>query len=150
MVVAFMKYVTWPKTRFATPDSPLVIGVVGEKFTYEKVRLAAKSKKIQGRKIVVKRLGSAPAGDKTEWSSCHVIFVPDSAAASVKDVIAFSAKKNVLTVSDHKGFAKKGGAIEFVVVKKKMKLRANTGATKAAEIKLSSKLLSLAIKESRK
>lgn len=53
--------------------------------------------------------------------------------------------KNILTISDSKGFAYRGVAINFIIVKGKRKFEINTDAIDRAGLRVSSQLLKLAI-----
>ena len=54
----FGRYVEWPKTAFATPTSPFVIGILGEDMFGGALDEIAKKKTIQGRTIVIKRFAT--------------------------------------------------------------------------------------------
>lgn len=138
----FAKYVTWPPQAFAGPDDPIVIGVLGDDpFGEDLVQTVMREKPVQGRPLRVVH-GRSPA----ELARCHILFISASEESRLKqhfDVLA-RAGSTALTVGESKGFLEAGGAIRFVVEKKKVRFEIATRAAERAGISISSKLLSLA------
>jgi hypothetical protein len=64
--------------------------------------------------------------------------------SSLDAILASVRGRSILTVADEYAFAERGGAIQFVTVNNKLRLRINTDAAKAADLAISSKLLNLA------
>jgi len=138
----FAKYVTWPPQAFAGPDDPIVIGVLGDDpFGQDLVQTVMREKPVQGRPLrVVHGRSSA------EMARCHILFISASEESRLKqhfDALA-RAGSTALTVGESKDFLEAGGAIRFVVEKKKVRFEIATRAAERAGISISSKLLSLA------
>lgn len=78
---------------------------------------------------------------------CHILFIGKAAVARVSRIIEQTRNRPILTVSDIKGFADKGGMIEFVKVKlddrTNIRTRINTAGAEENGIALSSELLLL-------
>src|SRR3981189_3174788 len=69
----FAKLVEWPATAFAQPDSPIVIGILGDDpFGTTLDRIVA-DKKINGRSIAIKRLKWSK--DSKGFKDCNILFV---------------------------------------------------------------------------
>ena len=94
--------------------------------------------KVRDLPIVIRRFK-----DAKDVKGCHILFISDKENDNVKDILG-SLDKNVLTVSDMDGFARKGGMIRFVTSNNKIKLQVNLRAVKTADLNISSKLLRLA------
>jgi len=135
----FAQYVEWPAAAFASPSAPLVIGVLGPADAMPAVDGAVKGKLVEGRAIVVRRL-NAP-GDAV---GCHMAFVLSSDASRAPALFNALGRRPVLTVGETDGFARSGGAIEFVVVEGRVAFRVNPAAASRAGLTVSSKLLRLA------
>jgi hypothetical protein len=54
-------------------------------------------------------------------------------------------ERPILTVGEKKGFASRGGMINFIVVENKVRFEINPHAVETAALKISSQLLKLAI-----
>lgn len=133
----FSKFVYWPAESFQTPESTFNICVYGENYFQENLNYLL-DKKVQSRAIKVLNID-----DLENVGVCHVLFISDSAIAKFYE---FSAKMpdNILTVSDVKGFSRKGGMIEFVRVTNKIKFEINVVKSSSSGIKYRSQLLEVA------
>ena len=102
-------------------------------------RIAA-SKTVGGRRIVVRRFRSAQ-----EYTPCHILFVSSSETERLEEALAKAKGSHALVVGDTTGFARSGAAVNFVIVRRKVRFEINPDAAKRAGLKISSKLLRLAI-----
>ena len=80
----FSRYVQWPADAFANDRSPLVIGVLGTDPFGGILEEIARTKRIEGRPIVVRRFASM-----AEYTPCHILFVsssvgPEQRAAAIQ------------------------------------------------------------------
>lgn len=152
----FIKFVEWPKEKFADSNEPITIGIIG-KDPFGKAFEPLKNKKAKGRKIVVKRFkgfeelkeihGKDKAGLQREIKTirkCHVLFICCSEKESQRDIINSVKAYSVLTVGESEVFFKSGGIINFQLEEKKVRFEINDMAAKRAKLKISSKLLRLA------
>jgi hypothetical protein len=136
----FGYYIQWPAGSFADKTSPFVIGVLGENPIGGSLDEIAREKKIDGRPIVIKRFASPAA-----YSPCHILFVADSYdAAKILPTIRKSQKFPVLLVGEKPGFAQQGGTINLYIEQNKVRFEVNMEVAKQEQLKISSKLLSLA------
>ena len=76
-----------------------------------------------------------------EITDCHILFVSRQEQRHVDAILDSLKGRSVLTVSDAEGFAARGGMIRFVTDHNRIRLRINLEAARAANLKLSSKLL---------
>ena len=69
----FAKFVDWPATAFAQPDSPIVIGILGTDPFGTLIDRIVENKKIGARGFVVKRLKWNT--DLKDLKECKILFV---------------------------------------------------------------------------
>jgi hypothetical protein len=138
----FAKLVEWPTASFAQPDSPIVIGILGEDpFGATLDRIVA-DKKINGRGLAVKRLKWSK--DSKDLKDCNILFVSTSEKEHIESVIETMKGLPILTIGDAPGFAKRGGVMNFVLEDNKVRFEVNVEAAKHADLTISSRLLTLA------
>jgi hypothetical protein len=134
----FITFTDWPAEAFSSPDSPYVIGVVGDDPFGRALDEIVNGERIKGRPLVVRRISQV-----SEARRCHVLFVSSSEARRMVDIIHRLQAEPVLTVSDLPGFATSGGAINFTTGDR-VGLIINPAALRSAKLAVSSKLLRLA------
>ena len=138
----FAKLVEWPTASFAQPDSPIVIGILGEDpFGATLDRIVA-DKKINGRGFAVKRVKWSR--DFKDLRDCNILFVSSSEKEHIESVIDAMKGLPILTIGDAPGFAKRGGIINFMLEDNKVRFEVNVEAAKHADLTISSRLLTLA------
>ena len=138
----FAKLVQWPATAFAQPDSPIVIGILGDDpFGATLDRIVA-DKKINGRSLVVRRLKWSR--DFKEVKDCNILFVSISEKEHIDSVVEMMKQLPVLTIGDAPGFARRGGIMNFTLEDNKVRFEVNVEAAKHADLTISSRLLTLA------
>ena len=136
----FSRYVQWPANAFPTAETPFVIGVLGSDPFGDVLDDIARTKKVEGRQIVVKQVASMSA-----YTPCHILFLPASADPQQKAAaIKMGRGLPVLLVGESRDFAQQGGDINFFVEENKVRFEINPEAAKQARLRISSKLLSLA------
>ena len=138
---SFGRYVEWPKTAFASPTSPFVIGILGEDWFGGALDKIAEKKTIQGRKIVIKRFATLEAFKEP----CHILFVSQSLTAEQQAaVIAKMAGKPVFLVGETPGFAERGATANFSADGSRILVEINVEAVQRAHLRVDARLLSLA------
>ena len=135
----FTQFVNWPADAFASPQSPLVIGILGENPFGNYLEQTVKDEKISEHDVVVKY-----CQDEEDAKDCHILFINLRDAQKYMPVIEALKGKNILTVSDAPNFSKQGGMISFLNKENKIKLQVNLGVSESAGLTLSSKLLRIA------
>jgi hypothetical protein len=134
----FTRFVEWPDTAFAAPESPILIGIVGEDPFGGALEDAVRNQTVKDRPLVVARVP-----DTGPYDGFHLLFVCPSESDRSDKIIAQAKGLGMLTVSDVDGFAKKGGIIRFYLLKNKIRFEINPEAAKLQGLKLRSQLLSL-------
>jgi len=132
----FAQFVEWPAAAFHEAQAPLVIGVLGDDPFGALLDEAVRGERIGGRPLVVRRYRRVD-----EVGECHILFISSSEAGQIDRVVARLKGRSVLTVGDTEPFNRVGGMVRFVIENKKIRLRINVEAAKAADLVISSKLL---------
>jgi hypothetical protein len=137
----FAPYVEWPTAAFATNDSPLVIGILGASQFGDDFTAIARDKTINNRPIVIKSLASI-----TEATNCHVLFIGNSETGKLPQILAALGSAPVLTVGESDKFIEAKGMIGFVKLENKVRFEINNTVAKGTGLKISSRLLTLAVR----
>jgi len=132
----FAQFVEWPASAFADPQKPMVIGIFGDDPFGAYLDDAVRGEKVNGRPIAIKRYRRLD-----EVKTCHILCISRSEASRLKQNLDGLKRRDILIVSEINEFCRKGGMIEFVTEKGKIRLRINVEAAKAAHLTISSKLL---------
>jgi hypothetical protein len=130
----FALFTEWP----ADTGPTLNLCVYGQDPFGEEID-ALQGKPVGDRRMVVHRVTNIEG-----LTVCQVVFIVDSSGDGISRVLSALRGATVLTIADSPGAAKRGVALNMNVVKNKITFEANLTAARAANIKLSSKLLSLA------
>jgi hypothetical protein len=135
----FANLVQWPSNAFAQPDSPIVIGILGEDPFGTILDRVLEGKKVNGRAFRVKRLRSVP-----DLKECHIVFVSSSEMSRLAEAIHLVKGMPILTIGEIPGFARRGGIINLILEDNKVHFEVNVEAAKEADLNISSRLLALA------
>jgi hypothetical protein len=135
----FTQFIDWPPGTFASPESPFVIGILGEDPFQSYMDETVSNEKVKGHSIVVERYQNL-----NDVKNCHILYICASEAERMQEILLRAKKGKMLTISDVPGFANNGGMICFVTRNNKIKLQINPSPVKAAELNISSKLLQVA------
>jgi len=129
-------FVEWPAESFPAAETPFVIGVLGQDPFGKALDEIVQNEVVKDRKLVVQRFRQLD-----EIKVCHVLFISQSEAGHLDQILASLKGRHVLTVGDSEDFARQGGIVRFVNEKNKIRLRINIESAKAANVTISSKLL---------
>lgn len=138
----FPQFVDWPPETFRNAASPLLVGIIGkDRLVARALDDLTRTESSTRRKMTALRIR-----DVAEASNCHIVFIDKSEAGNLKQILAKFQGKPILTVSDSDAFTSQGGMIQFItdLKEKRIRLRINVAAAKAANLSISSKLLKLA------
>lgn len=133
-VYNFALFTEWP----ADIGSTLNLCVYGRDPFGEEID-ALQGKPVGDRRMVVHRVTSVEG-----LTVCQLVFIADPSGDGISRVLSTLRGATVLTIADAPGAARRGVALNMNVVKNKITFEANLTAARAANVKLSSKLLSLA------
>lgn len=136
----FLTYIEWPAEAFSDSKQPFVIGVFETDPFGPVLDKIAATKNVAGRPIEIRRLAST---DKL--LECHIVFVAKGVAPALqKQVLELVADSHVLCVGETEDFVNEGGAAHFFAEGNKIRFAFNTDVVDRSNLKVSSKLLSLA------
>ncbi|HEY9509510.1 MAG TPA: YfiR family protein [Verrucomicrobiae bacterium] len=136
----FAKFVDWPPAAFTNSTAPFVIGVLGQDPFGKDLENTVRNKSIGGHAIVARAVASIP-----DARQCQILFVSNSESKRLREILDGLRGASVLTVGENEKFFVAGGMVNFVVEGRKIRFQINDAAAKAAGLKISSKLLSLAL-----
>ena len=144
----FAKFIDWPPTAFADDKSPFIIGILGSNPIGAELTRTTADKRVSDRLIAIKTY--RPEDDLTR---CHILFISNSEKKRFPEILQRLRGTAVLTVGETDGFIEAGGMVNFVLeagkTANKIRFQINDEAARKAALKISSKLLSLAIRSAR-
>lgn len=137
----FAKFIDWPPEAFTNEKSPFVIGIVGDNPFGPLLEQMMTGRSINERPIAVQTF---QAGDDA-FTNCHILFISGSEKKRFAEIVHKLHGAAALTVCDTDGFLGAGGMVNFVMVDGKIRFQISDSNARAARLKISAKLLSLAI-----
>jgi len=155
----FIKFIDWPQEKTPDKDAPITIGVIGRS-AFVKAFDPVKNKQVKGRKLAIKRFedwdklkeplkknDSAWKEKLEELKKCRVLFICSCESGTKEapvEIIKALKGSGVLVIGEIPGFLEKGGVINFVMEKKKVRFEVNSTSAKRNKLKIRSQLLKLA------
>jgi YfiR/HmsC-like len=140
MIYNFAQFVEWPENDPQSRQSTFVIGVLGEDPIGTILEGTLKGETFQNRKVQVLRLSTL-----NDVKACQILFVSQSQKKHIPEILDAIQGHSILTVGDSEDFASLGGMIAFKKDGAKIRFQINPEAATRAGLKISSKLLRLAI-----
>lgn len=138
-LVNFPKYVDWTAEALADTNTPVIIAVLGETKVIEELQKIIPGRTVNGRVIVLKSLS---LGEEPGVS--HIVFISAAEERRSPDRLIKLRESGVLTVGESDDFLERGGIINLVRRGQKIAVEVNLAAADKAQVKISSKLLSVA------
>ena len=135
----FCRFIDWPKSAFASPNEPIIIGVVGEDPFGSLLKEAVHGETSRGRAIQIEHYSKPDA-----IGHCHLLFVSHSEAARTEKILSSVSGKSIVTVGETDAFLDRGGMIALTADKNRVRLHINPSLLRAASLDVSSKLLRVA------
>lgn len=132
----FGRFVEWPAEDFTNADAPFTIGVVGQDPYGPILDEVVRGEKIERHPIVVRRFSSV-----AELGSCHILYVAESEADRLDRLFEQLGDRHVLTVSSIPDFASRGGIVQFLHDRERVRFRINLRRAKKSALEMSAKLL---------
>ena len=136
----FAKFVEWPPDAFADTNSPLTIGILGENVFGNSLGKIINDRKVNNRSFLFRSFDSV-----TDATNCQILFISSSKKADFAKIIGALHNASILTVGETDGFLNSGGMINFLFEGNNVRFQISDQAAKKARLKISSKLLSLAV-----
>ena len=135
----FAMFVDWPARAFASPDSPIVIGIVGRDPFGWALDQTVENKRISKRRITIERLQPHQV-----LTRCQILFIDQSEGPRVAELAQRLHGRPILIVDDAVDGSGRGGTIDFIVDDNRVGFAINRDAAKRAGLTISSKMLGLA------
>ena len=129
----FFKYVEWPPS--APQQGPMLICVAGRNPFGSVLEETVAGEAINGRPLRSRVILEPESG-------CHMVFVPNGAAASA--YLRAARGTPTLTVGEHPDFIALGGMISFFLSDGNIRFSINPAAAERSGLRISSRLLELA------
>lgn len=136
----FTRFVQWPDAgQTADPSLPFVIGVIGDTPVRESL-LKLEKGTIKGRPADVREVSSRAGAE-----ACQVLFIAAVDEARLVEILSWTAKRPVLTISDTRGFAQRGVMINFFLDGDFIRFEINLEAARGSGLDIASELLALGV-----
>jgi hypothetical protein len=139
-LLKFGEFVQWPASAFASADAPLVIAVAGADALAAVLERMAQGKRVDRHALQIKRLrrGDAPTGG-------HIVFVAPGELERLLPAADSLKAAAVLTVTDGSRAPQPTGIFNYVARDGRVRFEIDAQAADAARLRISSKVLSLAL-----
>ena len=138
-LVKFSSYIHWPEEAFSSPDAPLVISIFGRDPFGSIIDTIARSYVMKGRNVEIRR-----CTDLRTLCGSHIVFVAGGAMDKLQTITVSAEGRPILLVGNAPDFLERGGMINFVVVKNRIRFDINIKNSHRAGLEISSKLLKVA------
>jgi len=136
----FMQFIRWPPHSFSSPSDALVLGVYGSNPFGEKLKC------LEGRMVRGRPVRVVEVSDLSKVLHCHMIFVPKQKKRQMEVVLNQLRGTSVITVGEQSGFSAAGGTINLQIGERKhMGFEINMSSARHGNVRISSKLLKLAV-----
>ncbi len=147
-IYRFILFAEWPEQpRGRDPGldkDRITIGILGDDpFSdyFSKVDGAT----VHGHKVLrIKRLGSFSS--RLDLTACEVLFISRSEKNNLKNILASLFDRPVLTVSDIDNFCERGGMVNLVTIRHRVRFEVNLPAARKAGLRLDSNFLRAALR----
>lgn len=97
------------------------------------------NKTIKGKKVVINYIT-----DIEDVKHTNILYIGDVTSQELENIFTKIENKNILTISNLRGFAEKNGIVQVYFISQKPKLKINLNSAKAQNIKIKSSLLQIA------
>jgi hypothetical protein len=135
----FVKFVQWPGNSFQNAKQPTTICVLGQDPFAGSLAGTLAGRAIEGRPLIVRHIATAK-----QVSGCHVLFIGSGEDQRIHSVLAEIHTPGTLTIGESDLAGDGGVMIDFKLEGGKIGFDINLSAAQRAELKISSRLLSLA------
>jgi hypothetical protein len=134
----FVKFTTWPAS--ALPDGvAITMCVIGDNRVESALDRLTDGRTVTGRGIAVAR-----RDDRDDLQGCQLLYSSGLGGDRERRLIEVTRGRPILTASDSDTFLRHGGIAAFHVERGRMRFSVNPTAAERAQLRISSRLLSLA------
>ena len=134
----FTLFVSWPP-NYVENMSSYNICILGDDPFGKVLDITIEGQLIDEKPVQIKRINKT-----NDFPDCHIVYISESEKNNFSKIIASLKNQPILTVSDIEDSAIKGGIVEFVKKRKKLRLNINPENANQAGIKIKANLYSLA------
>ena len=133
-IYQFCKYVQWPGQ-----GNERVIGVIGSSPLIPSLQKMANAKSTPEMRFVIKKFAKIE-----DVTGCNILFVPTQVELTAEQTKRLEGK-NTLLITENEKYIQTMSSINFIFVKGRLAFQLNKKQVSKANLKVASKLLSLAI-----
>lgn len=134
----FVKFTSWPDGTLGA-SSALSVCVLDNDRVADELTVLARTTRIEGREIAVRRVTLQQG-----LQQCQVLYGGDVDHRRTGPLLDATSDQPILTVGASSDFAERGGVANFFVDNGRMRFAVNPKAAERANLRISSRLLSLA------
>lgn len=140
----FLQFVQWPREKCPLPDGRVQeIGVLGDS-SFKPVLKALQAKlKLKNQNLKLTFYG--PYHEDMDLSSCCLLFITSSELDNLPRILDTLENKPILTVADSDAFVSEGVMITLISHNNKVRWAINRKPVQKAGLRLSAKLLDIAV-----
>jgi hypothetical protein len=135
----FAKFVEWPPQAFGDARDPFAICVAGDNPFGSSLEDAVRGRTVANRPISIRLVSSLQ-----QSRTCQILFIAASERSRMGGLLKALKNCSVLTVGDTDDFTANGGIVQFKVIDARVRIEIDAEAAQRANLRISSKLLSLA------
>jgi hypothetical protein len=132
-------FIDWPLDAFEDKSSPLTISVIGRSPFFEGLN-SLKEEKLKNRKLILR--SSQKIDEQTK--SSHIVVVGALQEYRLEKILASLKNSHALIIGENQGFCQKGGILNLVIKKGKIRFEINLKKAKQSGLKVSSRVLRMA------
>lgn len=134
----FLGYTDFPASAFSDASAPIVIGVLGSDDMAAELQRTVSGRTVNGRPLTVRSVHEG------EGAAVHLLFVAGSDCGRVARALRQAPAGPILSVSECDNGLAAGSTINFKVIEQHVRFDVALDAAEKSNIKLSSRLLSVA------
>lgn len=135
----FTRFIDWPVgVHLEDVNKPFVIAVIGENPFADILEKMYSNLKIKNKRVIIRYISKVD-----EITDCNILFISESEKGRINQIISYTEKKPILTISDEISFSKKGILITLYVESSHISFEVNSNAVRNAGLYISSLLLNL-------
>jgi hypothetical protein len=135
----FAKFVQWPAGEPSGETDAFTVCILGEDPFGRTLDFTMAGETIHGRRTATRRIERA-----RDAEGCRIVFVSGSEERRLRSILEALEGLSILTVSDMDHFAERGGMIQLVMEKDRVRFEVNLTAATAVGLTMSSELLKVA------
>lgn len=136
----FLSYVEWPLRAFARDDAPYIIGIMNADNIADELSKISAGRKLNGRAVIIKKLRA-----EDSLNEIHVLFIGGPQTDRMRQSIKQAQRQPLLVVTEASDALAQGSMINFRVVDDRVRFEISVEAAEKAGLKISSRLLAIAI-----